>query len=176
MMMEDLQYPIGKFSPKESYTPDELSAFMARIESLPTRLEEAIKSFTDQQLDTPYREGGWTVRQVIHHVADSHLNAYIRCKWTLTEDSPVIKAYNEKLWATTPEAKLDPSISIDLIKAHHRKWVALLKGLSPTDWEKHFIHPESRKEIKIKNLVGLYAWHGDHHLAHITNLKDRMKW
>ena len=174
--MEDLKYPIGKFAPQDSYTDSEIAACIARIESLPARLRQALTNFSDNQYDTPYRDGGWTVRQLVHHIADSHLNAYIRIKWTLTEPSLVIKAYNEKLWATTPEVQGDPSISLDLISAHHRKWVSLLKHLSPTDLEKHFVHPDSGKEIKLKNLVALYAWHGDHHLAHITKLKGRMGW
>jgi uncharacterized damage-inducible protein DinB len=174
--MEELQYPIGKFIPRESYTPEEVNSNIERIASLPSRLVAAIKNFDDGKFDTPYREGGWTVRQLIHHISDSHLNAYIRFKWTLTEDRPVIKAYNEKLWANTPEVKGDPAISIEVLKAHHAKWTALLKTLSTTDLEKHFIHPETKKEVKLKNLIALYAWHSDHHLAHITKLKERMGW
>jgi len=175
-VIEELQYPIGKFVAQEAYSHDELANFIERIASLPSRLQQAINNFSDKQLDTPYREGGWTVRQLIHHIADSHLNAYIRFKWTLTEDSPVIKAYNEKIWATTPEVSGDPQLSLDLLKAHHRKWVELLKALSPADLEKYFVHPETKRQVKLKNLMGLYAWHSDHHLAHITKLKERMNW
>jgi len=174
--MEEFQYPIGKFSAKESYSNDELANCIERITSLPTRLQHAVRNFSSDQFDTPYREGGWTVRQLIHHIADSHLNAYIRFKWTLTEDSPTIKAYNEKLWATTPEVNEDPQLSIDLLKAHHRKWVELLKKLSSSDLEKYFVHPATQKQVKLKNLLALYAWHSDHHLAHITKLKERMGW
>ncbi len=174
--MEDQQYPIGKFSAKDSYTADEIENFIVRIASLPARVKQTVQTFSDHQFDTPYREGGWTVRQLIHHIADSHLNAYIRIKWTLTEECPVIKAYNEKLWATTPEVTGDPAISLDLLTAHHRKWVELMRLLSVTDLEKVFVHPQTQKEVKLKNLVALYAWHGDHHLAHITKLKDRMGW
>ena len=176
MDITELQYPIGKFIAQESYSAEEIQQNIQCIASLPARLVEAVALFTDSQFDTPYREGGWTVRQLIHHIIDSHLNAYIRFKWTLTEPGPVIKAYYEKLWATTPEVKADPQISIDLLKAHHRKWVVLLKALAPDDLEKHFIHPETKKEVKLKTLTAMYAWHGDHHLAHITRLKERLGW
>lgn len=174
--MEDLRYPIGKFTPKEAYSPEEISDNIARIASLPSRLYEVTKTFTDLEYATPYRDGGWTVKQLIHHISDSHLNAYIRFKWTLTEDSPTIKAYNEKLWATTGETVSDPSLSMRLIEAHHAKWVVLLKTLTEKDLERYFIHPETGREIKLRNLIALYAWHSDHHLAHITKLKERMGW
>lgn len=174
--MEDLRYPIGKFTAKESYTQVEIENNIERIASLPKRLSNAVSNFDDTMLDTPYREGGWTVRQLIHHIADSHLNAYIRFKWTLTEDKPLIKAYNEKLWATTPEVNIEPLVSLKLLDAHHIKWVALLRRLSSADFEKHFIHPETKREVNLKNLLALYAWHSDHHLAHITRLIERMSW
>ena len=174
--MDELKYPIGKFISKDSYSSEEISANISRIASLPSQLSSAVAGFTEKKFDTPYRDEGWTVRQLIHHIADSHLNAYIRIKWTLTEDSPIIKAYNEKMWATTLEVSCDPQISIKLIEAHHAKWVELLKRLTPSDLEKHFIHPETLRQVKLKTLVALYAWHSDHHLAHITKLKDRMGW
>jgi hypothetical protein len=176
MTLTDLQYPIGKFSAQENYTDAEIQENISRITSLPARLQAAVTGFDSVKFDTPYREGGWTVRQLIHHISDSHLNAYIRFKWTLTESSPIIKAYNEKLWAETPETKLDPQISLDLLKAHHHKWTELLKLLTPAELEKFFVHPETRKEIKLKTIIAMYAWHSDHHLAHITRLKDRMGW
>ena len=175
-MENTLQYPIGKFLPKDEYTQPELDQFIARIESLPSRLERETIGLSVSQLDTPYREGGWTVRQVIHHVADSHMNAYIRFKWSLTEATPIIKAYQEKLWAETAETKAEPALSLALLKALHSKWVVLLKHLSPTDLKKEFIHPDSKKHVSLDKLMGMYAWHGDHHLAHITSLKSRMKW
>lgn len=175
-MDETLRYPIGKFTPKDHYSTEDLQACIARIETLPARLEQAIRALDELQLDTPYREGGWTVRQVVHHVADSHMNAYIRFKWTLTENTPLIKAYNEKLWADTPETKSEPGLSIALIKALHAKWIVLLKTLQPTDLKKEFIHPETQKHVRLENVIGLYAWHGDHHLAHITELKKRSGW
>ena len=171
-----LQYPIGKFSAKESYSKEEIQLNISRIRGLPDRLQESLINFNEEKFNTPYREGGWTVRQVVHHISDSHTNAYIRFKWTLTEPSPLIKAYNEKLWAETAEVSIDPQISIDLLKALHRKWVELISRLSDNDLEKHFIHPETNKAVKLKNTLALYAWHGDHHLAHITRLKERMGW
>jgi DinB superfamily len=175
--MDDiLRYPIGKFTSQESHTSEEIGHFISRIESFPEKLESAIQGLSTQQLDTPYRDGGWTVRQVIHHLADSHMHAYIRFKWTLTEDSPVIKAYREKLWAETPEMKADPIISLNLLKALHTKWIILLRQLSANDLQKEFIHPETQKRIRLHNLMGTYAWHGEHHLAHITSLKKRMNW
>ncbi len=174
--MEEFQYPIGKFLAKDSYTADEINKCIERIASLPGRLQQAVAVFSELQFDTPYRDGGWTVRQLIHHIADSHLNAYIRFKWTLTETNPVIKAYNEKIWATTPEVIGDPQLSIDLLKAHHRKWVELLRALTPTDLEKYFVHPETKREVKLKTITAMYAWHSDHHLAHITKLKERLGW
>ncbi len=174
--MEDLRYPIGKFSARESHTPEEIKTFIQRIETLPSKLEAAIEGFSHQQLDTPYREGGWTVRQVVHHVADSHMNAFIRVKWMLTEETPVIKAYNEKLWAETGETKSEPALSLALIKALHAKWVTLLKSLSQDQLQKQFIHPDTKKHVVLHNLIGMYAWHGDHHLAHITELKKRQGW
>jgi len=172
--MEDLRYPIGKFIAEQTHTKEEVDAFIQRIQSLPEKLETAIQGLSDQQLNTPYREGGWTVRQVVHHVADSHMNAYIRVKWMLTEDTPVIKAYNEKLWAETGEAKATPELSILLIKALHAKWSTLLKTLDSVQLQKEFIHPDTKKNVALHNLIGMYAWHGEHHLAHITELKKRM--
>lgn len=167
--MADLyrQYPIGKFSPQEKYSDEKTTLNITRIETLPEKINAVFLKFTPALLDTPYREGGWTGRQVFHHLADSHLNAYIRCKWTLTEDTPLIKAYTEKAWAETPETKLDPNLSVALIDALHKKWVALLKSLTETDLQKSFIHPETGKHVKLDRQIALYAWHGEHHLAHL---------
>jgi hypothetical protein len=174
--IETLRYPIGKFSAKESYTTEEAQHFISRIAALPAKVEAAIQGFTPLQLDTPYREGGWTVRQVVHHLSDSHLNAYIRLKWALTENIPIIKAYDEKAWANTPETTLDPAMSITLLTALHTKWVALMKNLGPADLIKSFYHPDSKKHVRVDQLLGLYTWHGEHHLGHILALKERMKW
>ena len=175
-MTQDPRYPIGKFQPAETYSTTERDSFIDRIASLPERLQVAANGLTDSQLDTPYRDGGWTLRQVVHHIADSHLNAYVRVKWTLTEESPLIKAYNEKAWATTPETKADPALSLVFIQALHAKWVTLLRGLREEDVKRHFVHPETKKSVRIEHLIALYAWHGDHHLAHIVELKRQKNW
>jgi hypothetical protein len=174
--MEDIRYPIGKFTAQENYTSEEITGFIKRIEDLPAKLEKSIHQLNDQQLDTPYREGGWTVRQVVHHIADSHMHAYIRTKWTLTESEPVIKAYLEKLWAETGETKSSPEISISLLKALHAKWVILLRSIAPADLDRFFVHPDTKKQISLKTLMGTYAWHGEHHLAHIINLIRLKGW
>ena len=167
MSDEKLQYPVGKFSPKESYTPEEINALIASIEAIPAKIEATFKKFSPQQLDTPYRPGGWTARQVLHHVPDSHMNAYIRFKWTLTENTPTIKAYNEKDWANTYETKQDPALSVALLKALHAKWVTLLRSLTPEDLQKSFVHPETGKNVRLDRLIAMYAWHGEHHLGHL---------
>lgn len=172
---EALRYPIGRFSPKETYSRDELSALIDKIESLPDNLEKEVAALSVDQLDTPYREGGWTARQVIHHLPDSHLNAYIRLKWTLTEDNPLIKAYDEKAWAETPETTLDPHISLNMLNALHAKWVRLLRRLTADDFARRFTHPETGKEVTIARQVATYAWHGEHHIGHIRIIANRKK-
>lgn len=174
--LEILRYPIGKFVPKDSYSQEDLAQLTAILEGFPTTLENVVSHFSQDQLDTPYREGGWTVRQLIHHLAESHMHSYIRFKWTLTEDKPVIKAYDEKAWAETHDTKTDPALSLSLLKALHAKWVLLIKGLSAHELQRSFIHPAIQKEIKLERMVALYAWHCQHHLEHITSLKERMKW
>jgi hypothetical protein len=167
-MNEDaLRYPIGKFTPQEAYTSQELDNNINRIGSLPAKVETVIKNFSEKQFEIPYREGGWTARQVLHHMSDSHLNAYIRFKWALTENTPVIKAYNEKLWAETPEIRLDPAVSLNLLKALHVKLAGLIRSLSTEDLQKEYIHPDTQKHVRLDRLVGMYAWHGEHHLAHL---------
>jgi hypothetical protein len=140
---------------------------IARIEALPVKVEILIKNFLPAQFESPYREGGWTARQVIHHMADSHMNAYIRFKWTLTENTPTIKAYDEKAWAETPEVALDPTLSLELLKALHMKWVTLLKLIPTNNLLKEFIHPETKKHVRLDRLVAMYAWKGEHHLGHL---------
>ena len=162
------RYPIGKFAPERDYSSENIQQNIQRIRILPSLLEDALIGSTPDQLDTPYREGGWTVRQVVHHLADSHMHAYIRFKWTLTEDTPVIKAYDEKLWALTPETTADPDFSVHLLHGLHSKWVALLERLSLDDFKKSFTHPETGKEIPLDRMTALYAWHGEHHIGHIN--------
>src|SRR5688572_16717337 len=168
-----LRYPIGKFIARDSYSTEELQLCIERIENLPREIEKIINSMTIKQLDTPYREGGWTARQVVHHMADSHMNAYIRFKWSLTERTPTIKAYDEKAWAETPETKLDPVISIELLKALHAKWSALLRRLAPADFQKEFLHPDTKKNMRLDRMTAMYAWHGDHHFGHLKIVANR---
>jgi hypothetical protein len=166
-MEDQLRYPIGKFSPQPEYTSTQLEACIKRIETLPSKVEEVFKSLSAKQIETQYRDGGWSARQVIHHLADSHTNAYIRVKWTLTEQTPTIKAYDEKLWAETPDVTLDPAISVQLLKALHLKFGALLRLVRPQDLSKSFMHPETKKLVPLDRMMDLYAWHGDHHLGHL---------
>lgn len=175
-MKPDPRYPIGKFHAADAYTLAQCADFLQRIQTLPDRLASAVAGLSAQQLDTPYREGGWTVRQVVHHVADSHTNAYIRVKWALTEESPIIKAYDEKGWATTPETTSDPALSLAFLQSLHAKWVILLNGLTANDLERTFIHPATQRVVRLDQLIAMYAWHGDHHLAHILELKKQKNW
>lgn len=168
--MNDLasrQYPIGKFSPKDSYNSEERERFIRSIETLPGEIEKLVKNFTPVQWATPYREGGWTARQVVHHIADSHMNAYIRVKWALTEDMPLIKAYDEKAWATTPEIDADVVLSLNLLRALHAKWVVLLRAVPDSQLNRAFIHPDTKKQNTIERMIALYSWHGEHHLGHL---------
>jgi hypothetical protein len=164
---DHLRYPIGKFNAADAYSLQDVAANIKRIEAVPSRIEALSKTLSQTQLETAYRPDGWTARQVIHHVADSHLNAYVRFKWTLTEQTPTIKAYDEKLWADTPEVKLDPMISINFLKALHAKWVLLLSALGPAELQREFVHPESKKNFRLDRTIALYAWHGEHHLGHL---------
>jgi hypothetical protein len=172
MSDEALRYPVGKFTPQESYTKEEISKFIDAIEATPTAVQSVFKKLSPAQLETTYRPGGWTARQVLHHLADSHLNAYIRFKWTLTEDTPTIKAYNEKLWAETYDIAQDPAVSVNLLIALHAKWVTLLRSLTSSDLQKSFVHPETGKHIKLERLTATYAWHGEHHLGHLKMILD----
>ena len=174
--MPDLRYPIGPFVPDPNPTPQSRVLHIDQIAAVTERLRRTVAGLSKEQLDTPYREGGWTVRQVVHHVPDSHLNAYIRCKLALTENTPTIKPYNEDAWARLKDSELTPiDVSLALLEAVHLRWVTLLKSLKPEDFERKFNHPE-RGTQTIDELIALYDWHGNHHLTHITGLRDRMKW
>ena len=176
-MTRDLQYPIGRFTLASPITDAIRQRAVQQIAALPARMRKAVAGLSDAQLDTPYRPGGWTVRQVVHHVPDSHLNAYIRLKLALTESAPTIKPYDEKSWAMLADAGLPVDVSLALLESVHARWVALCHALKPVDWARTFIHPEYPEGPRtIDWLVQIYAWHSNHHLAHITSLKDREGW
>ncbi len=173
--MSDPRYPIGKW-PKDPFTPEHKKQWIADVAAAPARLRAAVEGLSAQQLDTPYRDGGWTVRQVVHHVPESHMNAYIRFKLALTEDVPTIKPYAEDLWAKLEDVPKTPiEVSLALLDNLHERWVILLKSLSDQDFARKFRHPEMG-ELTLGLNLGLYAWHGKHHVAHITTLRDRMGW
>jgi hypothetical protein len=174
--MSDLSYPIGKFHFEGSLTDEQKRTMIGEIAETPAKLRAAVKGLSEAQLDTPYRPGGWTVRQVTHHVPDSHMNAYIRFKWALTETQPAIKAYEQQLWAELPDTKETPiEVSLALLDSLHDRWVRLLRSITPEQWKRTFVHPELGVVILERNL-GLYAWHGKHHVAHVTELRKRMGW
>ncbi len=176
-VLEPLRFPIGRFKIQENISEDTINQCIQDIEALPKLLRMSVDPLNDDQLDTPYRPEGWTLRQVVHHVADSHLNSYIRFKWALTEDAPTIKAYNQKNWAELEEAKTAPvEVSLNLLDALHSRWVLMLKNLSKEDLKRTFIHPESGYIYTLEMTITLYAWHGKHHVAHIESLKERNNW
>lgn len=174
--MEDLRYPIGKYE-SEPFSVKQLEAWLIDIKFLPQHLENAILNLDEQQLDMPYRTDGWTVRQVVHHVADSHANAYIRFKLGLTEDNPTIKPYDEVAWAKMNDTAVVPiNVSLTLLHALHTRWIAVLNAIKPAEWERTVVHPEHGRQMTLWYLLGMYAWHGRHHTAHITSLRERMGW
>jgi len=174
--VSDLRYPIGRFQPVTSLTPAERVTCIEQIAAAPEGLRRAVQGLDDRQLDTPYRPGGWTVRQVVHHVPDSHLNAYTRFKLACTEESPAIKTYDEARWAELAEARTAPiDVSLDLLTLLHRRWVLFLRTLGPADFARTVRHPEWGAPT-VDFLLAQYAWHGRHHTAHITSLRDRMGW
>lgn len=176
-MLDNLKYPIGEVNLPAEITTLQITGWIETIEQFPSKLENLVKNLNEEQLDTTYRENGWTIRQVIHHCADSHTNSYIRFKWTLTENTPIIKAYFEERWAELPDSKKAPiSLSINMLKSLHAKWTYLLKCLNSNDLEKEFIHPESNASVSIAQNIGIYAWHCNHHYAHIYNLMQRKNW
>lgn len=170
-----LQYPIGKFECPESIDNESIQEWINSIAVLPTEVENTIAGWNDTMLNTPYRPQGWTVRQLVHHLADSHHNSYIRFKWALTEENPVIKAYDEKAWAELFDAQIAPvSLAIEHLQAVHGRWVYLLNGMSKEMLQRTFIHPETGEVQRLDENIGRYAWHGRHHLAQIQNLKETM--
>ncbi|HWO76741.1 MAG TPA: putative metal-dependent hydrolase [Bacillus sp. (in: firmicutes)] len=171
----DPKYPIGKFAFNGNITEKILEQWIQDIEELPCLIREAVQDLNEEQLDTPYRKGGWTIRQVVHHLADSHLNAYIRIKLALTEENPTIKPYNEAQWAKLPDYRLPIDVSLSLLDSLHRRWTHLLKNLKPQELEKNFYHPDSGKH-SVYLSIGTYSWHGRHHLAQIINLLLTKGW
>ena len=173
----DARYPIGKYEP-QPFTIDQKVEWLADIKFLPVVLEQALQNLDEAQLQTPYREGGWTVHQLVHHIADSHINAYCRFKLALTEDNPTIKTYEEGLWAQLHDVeKLPVNISITLLHALHARWFEALKYVTDDEWNNRTVfHPEHKKTMRLWFLLGLYAWHGRHHVAHITTLRERNRW
>jgi hypothetical protein len=174
--MPDPRYPIGPFKHTGPATSQQRSGWIADIAAAPGLLRAAVQGLSDAQLDTPYREGGWTVRQVAHHVPDSHLNAYIRFKLALTEDQPTIKPYDQERWANLPDGRTGSiAVSLGMLDGLHERWVRLLRAMGPADFARKLNHPESGI-LDLDYLAGMYAWHGKHHAAHVTELRRRMKW
>jgi DinB superfamily len=175
--MEDTRYPIGRFVFPGKARPQLRERWIGEIAAAPGALRAAVAGLIPVQLDTPYRDGGWTVRQVVHHVPDSHINAYTRVKLALTESVPVIKPYDEARWAELPDVAATPiETSLTLLECLHRRWVLLLRSLGPSDMSREVRHPEHNRIMNVDELVALYAWHGLHHVAHITSLRSRMGW
>lgn len=174
--MTDLRFPIGDFVPPTDSGKESRDQAIARIAETPERLRAAVQGLNEDQLDTPYREGGWTLRQVVHHLPDSHLNAYIRLKLALTEPAPVIKPYNEAAWANLADTTSVPiDVSLNLLEALHQRWVSLLRSMSDDDFRREYVHPETGRHA-LDHLLALYAWHGAHHVAHVTTTRERMGW
>lgn len=171
----DPRYPVGKFTRPESIAAHHRLAAIATLAELPSRLRYAVDGLSSAQLDTPYRDGGWTVRQLVHHIADSHMNAYVRVKLALTEDSPTVKPYNEKLWAELKDSTAPVEWSLTFLESLHARWVMLLESLDDAQWQRQFVNPE-RGPMTIELATLIYAWHSRHHVAHITRLRLNEGW
>jgi DinB superfamily len=174
--LQQLRYPIGEMPAPLTFSESDITNWVNDIEQLPAKLRTAVQNLTPQQLDTPYRPEGWTVRQVVHHVSDSHINAFTRLKLALTEENPTIRPYEEQFWAELPDSKMEIEPSLRIIEHLHQKMVKILRGLSTAELDRTFFHPGSKKTFKVGTLAAMYAWHGLHHLAHIVNLAIREKW
>jgi hypothetical protein len=174
--MTDLRYPIGEFSLPDPITDAQRERWIEEIAEAPAAFRAAVSALAPNQIDTPYRPGGWTVRQVVHHVPDSHLHAYARFKLALTEDNPTIKPYDEARWAELSDSRtLGPEVSLTLLEALHERWAALLRSLRPEDFQRTFVHPEFGRPLTLDEALARYAWHGRHHAAHITSLGARQR-
>ncbi len=177
VQMENLQYPIGKFEPVRKVSAEQRIEWIKQIAETPTKLRSAINGLSAEQLDTPYRPSGWIVRQVVHHLPDSHMNSYIRFKLALTEENPIIKPYMENRWAELDDYRNTPiEVSLILLESLHERWITLLSHFQDTQFLRTFTNPESGDTLTLENALGLYAWHGRHHVAHITSLRERMGW
>lgn len=175
--LEDLMYPIGRFVPASKYSPDNLASWIGGLKSAPLLFDYCIENLDEAQLNTSYRPGGWTIIQVVHHVVDSHMNAYIRSKLALTEEQPRISPYNENLWAELPDVSLVPlNVSVTLLHALHRRWTVLLENVKDEDWERTYYHPGNNEYMPIWQMVNQYNWHGAHHAEQIISLRKRMGW
>jgi len=175
-MNDDLRYPRGKFLP-QLFSHKQKEEWLLDIKFLPSELELVVQNLDAYQLETPYRDGGWTVQQLVHHVADSHINAYIRFKLALTENNPTIKPYEQDDWVKLNDVRTVPiNVSLTLLHALHQRWFAMIEDLSEDEWERTVFHPEHKKQISLWELLGMYAWHGKHHVAHIASLRERKGW
>ncbi len=175
--LDQLKYPIGKFDYSHVVSFADLGSYIQTIVALPAKLSQLVANFTEAQLDTQYRPEGWTVRQVIHHLADSHANGFIRFKLALTENNPTIKPYIENLWTELADSKTAPiDISLTLLTALHQRWEILLKSMTQADFERKFFHPENQRTYPLRQVLALYAWHGEHHYTHIQSLAQRSGW
>lgn len=174
--MDDLRYPVGKHEAPRQVTPADRARWLDEVEQAPAKMRAAVAGLDDRLLDTPYRPGGWTARQVVHHVPDSHMNAYVRFRLALTEDAPTIKGYEEALWAELPDARTaPPDLSLALLEAIHHRWVRLLRSLDDAQWKRPYRHPVNGN-TPLEAALALYAWHGRHHVGHVTSLRERSGW
>ncbi|MEJ8756976.1 YfiT family bacillithiol transferase [Pontibacter sp. H259] len=174
--LEDVRYPTGHYQKPNEFTSAVIEDYISVIHTFPKRVAEAVEGLSEEQLDTPYRPDGWTIRQVVHHCSDSHMNAFIRHKLALTEDNPVIRPYYEDRWAELPDSKMPVAPSLLLLQGLHARWTLLLKSLTPPELERTFVHPEHNKAFTLAESIGMYAWHCNHHLAHISNLTQTKGW
>jgi hypothetical protein len=174
--LDQLRYPIGKFQPGQSFAPEQAQDHIRQIAELPHGLTELVGKWADDRLDTPYRPDGWTVRQTVHHLADSHINAYVRVKLLLTEDNPTIKPYEEAEWARLPDSQLSIAPSLVILSNLHLRWVAILENLPADAFARTYLHPETGRQFSLTEVMGLYAWHGEHHYQHIFRLAMRNGW
>lgn len=175
--IEQLQYPIGKYEAPTSMTPELVKEWIAVLDALPSWMDVCIENLDEEQLKVPYREGGWNTQQVIHHLADSHMNAYVRLKLALTEDTPIVKPYAEAAWAELIDTQKVPvNVSVTMLHALHRRMVVLLQNIAENDWYRSYFHPEHKRKFPIWEVVALYAWHSRHHTEQIKRLRERMNW